>query len=190
MKAWCREHEAKAGAALEDNTVTDQLLREHREKIQYVGCLHEQAGAIAAEAYARVNNKLGLLMVTTGPGGTNAMTGIAGAFIESTPVFVVSGQVKRLDMINDQGIRQQGMQEVDIISVVKPLTKYAALVDDPQMIRYHIERALYEAMHGRKGPVWLDIPLDVQATMIDEDSLIGFTPYELPKNAGLEKKVL
>jgi len=160
------------------------------KRIQYVGCLHEQACAMAAEAYARVNNKLGLLMVTTGPGGTNALTGIAGAFIESTPVFVVSGQVKRLDMINGQGIRQQGMQEMDIISVVKPLTKYAALVDDPQMIRYHIERALYEAMHGRKGPVWLDIPLDVQATMIDEDSLIGFTPYEFPKNAGLEKKVL
>ncbi len=160
------------------------------EKIQYVGCLHEQACAIAAEAYARVNNKLGLLMVTTGPGGTNALTGIAGAYIESTPVFVVSGQVKRLDMINGQGIRQQGMQELDIISVVKPITKYAALVDDPQMIRYHIDRALYEATHGRKGPVWLDIPLDVQATMINEENLIGYTPFELPKNAGLDKKVL
>ena len=141
-------------------------------KIQFVGCLHEQACAIAAEAYARVNNKLGLLMVTTGPGGTNALTGIAGAYIESTPVFVVSGQVKRLDMINGQGIRQQGMQELDIISVVKSITKYSVLVDDPQMIRYHIERALYEATHGRKGPVWLDIPLDVQATMIEEDNLI------------------
>lgn len=148
------------------------------EKIQYIGCLHEQACAIAAEAYARVNNKLGLLMVTTGPGGTNALTGIAGAFIESTPVFVVSGQVKRADMINGQGVRQQGMQELDIVSVVRPITKYAALVDDPRMIRYHMDRALYEATHGRKGPVWLDIPLDVQATMIDEDSLVGFTPFE------------
>ena len=160
------------------------------EKIQYVGCLHEQTCAIAAEAYARVSNTLGLLMVTTGPGGTNALTGIAGAYIESTPVFVVSGQVKRLDMINGQGIRQQGMQELDIISVVKPITKYAALVDDAQMIRYHIERALYEATHGRKGPVWLDIPLDVQATMIDEECLIGYTPFVLPKNTGLEKKAL
>lgn len=146
------------------------------KKIQYVGCLHEQACAIAAEAYARVNNTLGLLMVTTGPGGTNALTGIAGAYLESTPVFVVSGQVKRADMINGQGIRQQGMQELDIISVVKSITKYAALVDDPQMIRYHIERALYEATHGRKGPVWLDIPLDVQATIIDEDKLAGYIP--------------
>ena len=120
-------------------------------KIQFVGCLHEQACAIAAEAYARVNNRLGLLMVTTGPGGTNALTGVAGAYIESTPVFVISGQVKRADMINGQGIRQQGMQELDIVSVVKPITKYAALVDDPNMIRYHIERALYEATHGRKA---------------------------------------
>ena len=146
------------------------------KRIQYIGCLHEQACAVAAEAYARVNNTLGLLMVTTGPGGTNALTGIAGAYLESTPVLVVSGQVKRADMINGQGIRQQGMQELDIISVVKSITKYAALVDDPQTIRYHIERALYEATHGRKGPVWLDIPLDVQATMIDEDELEGYIP--------------
>ena len=150
------------------------------KKIQFVACLHEQACAIAAEAYARVNNRIGLCMVTTGPGGTNALTGVAGAWLESTPLFVVSGQVKRLDMINGQGIRQQGMQELDIISVVKSMTKYAALVDDPQMIRYHIERALYEATHGRKGPVWLDIPLDVQASMVDEKSLIGYTPFEIP----------
>lgn len=160
------------------------------KKIRFVCCLHEQACAIAAEAYARVNNKIGLLMVTTGPGGTNTLTGVAGAYLESTPMFVVSGQVKRADMINGQGLRQQGMQELDIISVVKSITKYAALVDDPQMIRYHIERALYEATHGRKGPVWLDIPLDVQATMIDEDRLIGFTPKPEMKNTHLEKQVL
>ncbi len=159
-------------------------------KIQYICCLHEQACAIAAEAYARVTNKIGLLMVTTGPGGTNALTGVAGAYLESTPVFVVSGQVKRADMINRQGVRQQGMQELDIISVVKPMTKYAALVDDPQMIRYHVERALYEATHGRKGPVWLDIPLDVQASVIDEDSLIGYTPVPEPNNTHLEAQVL
>ena len=147
-------------------------------KIQYVSCLHEQACAIAAEAYARVTNKMGLLMVTTGPGGTNALTGVAGAYLESTPVFVVSGQVKRADMINNQGIRQQGMQELDIISIVKPITKYAALVDDPSKIRYHIEKAIYEAATGRKGPVWLDIPLDVQATMVEEDDLIGFVPQQ------------
>lgn len=160
------------------------------KKIRFVCCLHEQACSIAAEAYARVNNEIGLLMVTTGPGGTNALTGVAGAYLESTPMFVVSGQVKRADMINGQGLRQQGMQELDIISVVSSITKYAALVDDPQMIRYHIERALYEATHGRKGPVWLDIPLDVQATMIDENTLIGYTPAPVCKNTHLEKQVL
>ena len=160
------------------------------KKIQYIGCLHEQACAIAAEAYARVNNTLGLLMVTTGPGGTNALTGIAGAYLESTPVFVVSGQVKRADMINNQGIRQQGMQELDIISVVKSITKYATLVDDPQKIRYHIERALHEATHGRKGPVWLDIPLDVQATMINEDELVGYTPDEKHENKQITDVVI
>lgn len=160
------------------------------KKIQYICCLHEQACAIAAEAYARVTNNIGLLMVTTGPGGTNALTGIAGAYLESTPVFAVSGQVKRLDMINQQGVRQQGMQELDIISVVRPITKYAALVDDPQMIRYHMERALYEATHGRKGPVWLDIPLDVQASVVDEGKLIGYTAPHAVKNTHLETQVL
>ncbi len=151
-------------------------------KIKFVCGQHEQGCAIAAEAYARVNNKIGLLMVTTGPGGTNALTGIAGAYLESTPMFVVSGQVKRLDMIRDQGLRQQGMQELDIISVVKPITKYAAVVMEPEMIKYHMDRALYEATHGRKGPVWLDIPLDVQASMVEEDSMEGYTPEpeELP----------
>ena len=160
------------------------------KKIKFITCLHEQACAIAAEAYARVTNNIGLLMVTTGPGGTNALTGVAGAYLESTPMFIVSGQVKRADMINGQGIRQQGMQELDIISVVRSITKYAALVDDPMMIRYHIEKALYEATNGRKGPVWLDIPLDVQASVVDEDKLIGFTGPAKPANSGLEKQVL
>ena len=159
--------------------------------IQYVCCQHEQAASMAAEAYARVNNKIGLLMVTTGPGGTNALTGVAGAYLESTPMFVVSGQIKRLDMINGQGIRQQGMQELDIISVVKSMTKYAALVDDPQMVRYHFERALYEATHGRKGPVWLDVPLDVQASVVDETGLIGYTPFEMPVDESyIERKAV
>ncbi len=160
------------------------------KKIQYVVCLHEQACSIAAESYARVNNKIGLLMVTTGPGGTNALTGVAGAYLESTPMFVVSGQVKRLDMINNQGIRQQGMQELDIVSVVKPITKYAALVDEPELIKYHIDRALYEAMSGRKGPVWLDIPLDVQASMVDESLLKGFDAPKKAENPELEEEVL
>lgn len=148
------------------------------KKIQYVVCLHEQACSIAAEAYARVTNQPGLLMVTTGPGGTNALTGVSAAYIESTPMIVLSGQVKRADMINGQGIRQQGMQELDIISIVKPVTKYAALVTEPESIRYHLGRAVYEATTGRKGPVWLDIPLDVQAAEIDEDCLTEWEPEQ------------
>lgn len=160
-------------------------------KIEAICCQNEQGAAIAAEAYARVNNKIGLLMVTTGPGGTNALTGIAGAYLESTPVFVVSGQVKRLDMINNQGLRQQGMQELDIISMVKSITKYAEDVLDPLMVRYHLEKALYEATHGRKGPVWLDIPLDVQASLIDEEKLLGFTPFEIDEDEEfIEKKAI
>lgn len=148
------------------------------EKIQYVTCLHEQACAIAAEAYARVTNQPGLLMVTTGPGGTNALTGVAAAYIESTPMIVLSGQVKRADMINGQGLRQQGMQELDILSMAGPVTKYAALVTDPESIRFHLDRAAYEAQNGRKGPVWLDIPLDVQATQIDPERLAGWSPEQ------------
>ena len=150
------------------------------EKLRYVCCQNEQGAAIAAEAYARVSGTPGLLMVTTGPGGTNALTGVAGAFLESTPMIVISGQVKRLDMIRGQGIRQQGMQELDIVSVVKPITKYAAVVDEPNMIRYHLERALSEAVSGRKGPVWLDIPLDVQASVIETDTLPGYEPFTVP----------
>lgn len=127
-------------------------------------------------------------MVTTGPGGTNALTGVTAAYIESTPMIVLSGQVKRADMINGQGIRQQGMQEVDIISMVKPVTKYAALVTDPQDIRYHLDRVVYEAVNGRKGPVWLDIPLDVQASMIDETDLRGWKPETVSKQETDEKR--
>ena len=113
-------------------------------------------------------------MVTTGPGGTNAMTGVAAAYIESTPMLIISGQVKLADQIRDQGVRQQGMQEVDIVSIAKPVTKYAAMVEKPEDIRYHLERALFEATTGRKGPVWVDIPLDIQASVIDAENLRGY----------------
>ncbi len=159
-------------------------------KLQYVVCLHEQACAIAAEAYARVTNKPGLLMVTTGPGGTNAITGVAAAYIESTPMVVISGQVKMADQIQGQGVRQQGMQEVDIVSIVKPITKYAAMVTEPESIRYHLDKALYEAMNGRKGPVWLDIPLDIQAALVDEERLNGWSLEGKSTESGDEKRRL
>ena len=123
-------------------------------------------------------------MVTTGPGGTNAVTGVAGAWLDSTPMLVVSGQVKRPDRMFDKegrplGMRQLGVQEVDIVSIVKPITKYAVTVLEPKDIRYHMEKAVYLALNGRPGPVWIDIPLDVQAAPIeDPTSLRAFDPVE------------
>jgi len=142
--------------------------------------LHEQASAIAAENYSKATNRLGVAMVTTGPGGTNAVTGVAGAWLDSTPMLVISGQVKRADRMYDSqgnhlGVRQMGVQEVDIVSIVSSITKYAVTVVEPRSIRFHLEKALYLARTGRPGPVWIDIPLDVQASPIDETSLEGFS---------------
>jgi acetolactate synthase-1/2/3 large subunit len=139
---------------------------------------HEQACAIAAQGYARLLNRPALVQVTTGPGGTNALTGVFGAFVDSLPMIVVSGQVKRETMMSSYALplRQLGDQEVDIVAMARPVTKYAVCVTDPNTIRYHLERALYEATSGRPGPVWVDIPVDVQAVMIDETTMHGFSP--------------
>ena len=150
---------------------------------------HEQASAMCAESYAKVTNHLGVCMVTTGPGGTNAVTGVAGAWLDSTPTIFISGQVKRPDRMFDKdgtplGMRQLGVQEVDIVSIVKPITKYAVTVLEPKEIRYHMEKALYLALNGRPGPVWIDIPLDVQASPLDDISTLrGFDPAELQVTA-------
>ncbi len=144
--------------------------------LEYVCNLHEQAVSIAAEAHARVTNRLSAAMVTTGPGGTNAVTGVAGAWLDSTPVIFISGQVKRADLKRDSGVRILGVQEIDIVTIVSSITKYAVTVEDPQQIRYHLEKAAHLALSGRRGPVWIDIPLDVQAAQIDPDTLPGFTP--------------
>jgi len=139
---------------------------------------HEQACAIAAEAYCRCSNRLPLVNVTTGPGGTNAITGVYGAWTDSIGMVVISGQVKYETTIRSTGmnLRQYGDQEVDIIELIKPLTKYAVMVTDPKTIRYHIEKAFYLAASGRPGPCWLDIPIDIQGSQIDENELPGFDP--------------
>ena len=134
------------------------------EKLKGIACFHEQACTIAAEAYSRVNNHLGVAMLTTGPGGTNGITGVAGAWIESVPMLVISGQVKRPDLLGDSPLRQKGVQEVDIVSLVSPITKYAKLVLEPSSIQDELVKAFDLALSGRQGPVWLDIPLDVQAS--------------------------
>jgi acetolactate synthase-1/2/3 large subunit len=147
--------------------------------------LHEQASAIGAENYSKATNDLGVCLVTTGPGATNAITGVAGAWLDSTPTLYISGQVKRPDRAFDSnnkplGMRQVGVQEVDIVSMVTPITKYAVTVLEPSDIRYHLEKAIYLARTGRPGPVWIDIPLDVQAAPIDEPAnLRRFDPSEL-----------
>jgi len=157
--------------------------------------LHEQASSIAAENYSKATNHLGFALLTTGPGGTNAITGLAGAWLDSTPTLFISGQVKRADRMfhpdgTPMGVRQVGVQEVDIISVVTPLTKYAVTVLDPADIRYHLEKAIYLAEHGRPGPVWVDIPLDVQAAPIDETTLRAFDPAELGPTVTADKAAI
>jgi acetolactate synthase-1/2/3 large subunit len=162
-------------------------------EIEFICNLHEQACAIAAEAYAKVTNNLGVALVTTGPGGTNAITGVVAAWQDSTPCLFLSGQVKRSDLAETKGVRQLGVQEVDIVSIVKSVTKYTVTIMDPLSIRFHLEKAVYLAKTGRPGPVWIDIPLDVQASVIDPEKLGGFNAGEIDKphdNAILGNKVL
>lgn len=153
------------------------------KKITYICNHHEQACAIAAEAYARVTNNLGIALVTTGPGGTNSITGVAGAWLDSTPCLFISGQVKRSDLLLDKGVRQLGVQEIDIVSLVKPITKYAITVMEPADIRFHLEKAVYLAKSGRPGPVWIDIPLDIQASDIEVKKLKGFISSDTEQSA-------
>jgi acetolactate synthase I/II/III large subunit len=154
--------------------------------IDYVAHHHEQAAAIASEAYGRVVEDIGVALVTTGPGGTNAITGVAGAWIDSAPMLVISGQVKRADLKGETGVRQMGPQEVDIVSLVKPITKYAVTVMEARTIRYHLEKAVHLARTGRRGPCWVDVPLDIQNTPIDPETLEGFTPPAEPAANSLD----
>jgi len=157
--------------------------------VESVCCLHEQAVAIAAQSYAMHTNHLGVGLVTTGPGGTNAITGVCAAWIDSVPCLFISGQVKRSDMMTGKGLRQLGIQEADIVTLIASITKYAVTVTEPSSIRYHLEKALYLAKNGRPGPVWLDIPLDVQGSIIDETALDGFNPTEI-KDKKPDKSVI
>ena len=158
----------------------------HKTGLNCVYNHHEQACSIAAEGYTRLTNKLSAVCVTTGPGGTNAITGVYGAWVDSIPMFVISGQVKRETTIafTDVKLRQLGDQEFNIVDCVSTMTKYSVMVKTPENIRYHLEKALYLATNGRPGPVWLDIPIDVQSAIIEIDNLKEFNPIE----EGLEEK--
>ena len=149
---------------------------------------HEQASAIAAESYARLSGRPALVNVTTGPGGVNALNGVYGAYVDSIPMIVVSGQVKRETIAGNFPhipLRQLGDQEVDIVGMVKPITKYAVVLQDPQDAKRVVQKAIYLASRGRPGPVWIDVPIDVQATPVDPDALVGFDPAHDPDTEGL-----
>lgn len=160
-----------------------------KSNMEYICCQHEQAASIAAESYGQHTNNTGVCLTTSGPGASNAITGVTAGWIDSTPMFIISGQAKRSDLVGDTGVRQIGSQEIQIIDMVKPVTKYAVQVMEPEQIRYHMERAYYEATSGRKGPVWLSIPLDVQAAMIEPDRLKGYTPETKNKNDILQEVI-
>jgi len=146
------------------------------EKLDYVVNYHEQASAIAAEAYARVNEKLGVCLVTAGPGSTNALTGVAGAYVDSIPMLVVSGQVRTGIMADPSYQRQVGPQEIYIDPMAKPVTKHFVTLMKAEDTRYEIEKCLHLAMSGRPGPTWINVPLDIQPMMIEPETLRGYTP--------------
>jgi acetolactate synthase-1/2/3 large subunit len=162
----------------------------HEPRLQTIHNHHEQACAMAAEGYARLTGRIGVINVTTGPGGINALNGVFGAWVDSIPMLVISGQVKRetcMGFYDLPGLRQIGDQEADVISMAKGITKYAVLVMDPNSIRYHLEKALYLATSGRPGPCWLDVPVDVQSSQIDPAQLPGYDPAENQPNYPLDR---
>lgn len=152
------------------------------KKVKYIPCHHEQACAMAAEAYSKYTGKIGVVLVTSGPGATNTITGVTGAFVDSNPCLIISGQAKLKQTVyncSTAQLRQFGVQEINIIPIVESITKYAVTVTEPKKIRYHLEKALYLAETGRPGPVWIDIPLDIQTAYIDENELYKFDKSEL-----------
>lgn len=157
-----------------------------KQGLNYIVNLHEQGAAIAAEAYAQYKNNVGVALVTTGPGGTNAITAVASAWIDSIPLLIISGQVQKQDM-REKGMRTKGFQEINIIDIVKPITKLALTMHEPENIAGYLNQAWDAMLEGRKGPVWLDIPLDVQAALVDEDKLPIYNPSKIkPKGEDFE----
>lgn len=160
------------------------------KKLKYVSCHHEQAVSFAAESYSRIKNKPGAAIITTGPGGTNCTTGVACCWIDSVPTMFISGQVYLNQTIGNSGLRQIGVQEFDIVSMIKSTTKYAEIVKDPKLIKYHLEKAYHLSMEGRPGPVWLDIPANIQNANINPKELKGFKVKKInKKNQKLNNKI-
>ncbi len=144
------------------------------KKLKYISCHHEQAVSFATESYSRVKNKPGAAIITTGPGGTNCTTGVACCWIDSVPSIFISGQVYLNQTIKNSGLRQLGVQEFDIISMVKSSTKYSVVIKTPESIKYHLEKAYFLSTDGRPGPVWIDIPANIQNAQVNPKNLVGF----------------
>lgn len=156
----------------------------HNERLKCIYNHHEQGCSMAAEGYTRTNGKMAAVCVTSGPGGTNTLTGVMGAWLDSIPMFVISGQMKYITTIasTDVPLRQLGFQEFNILDAVKCMTKYCEMIVDPLLVAYYLEKALYLAESGRPGPIWLDIPLDVQGATIETDELKHFSKEEIDLN--------
>lgn len=154
----------------------------HHRELECIYQHHEQACAMAAEAYARMDGQMAAVCVTTGPGATNAVTGVLGAWMDSIPMLVISGQARYDTTVPGSGLRlrSMGVQECNIVPVVESITKYAVMVTQPEQIRHHLEKALYLAAHGRPGPVWLDVPLNVQGAWVETEQLTGYSQEEDP----------
>ncbi len=165
----------------------------YHDRIQAVYQHHEQACAMAAEGYARISERPGVVVVTTGPGGINTLNGVFGAWTDSIPMLIISGQVKRetcLAATAVPGLRQLGDQEAEIVRMVEPITKYAKVILDPQQIAVELEKAWHLAMTGRPGPVWLDIPIDVQSSLINPETLAHYLPMSEEKHIGISDEAL
>ncbi len=163
------------GAAIGD--LVDAFTR--TDRIRYVCVMHEQAGAFAAETLTKVSGEIGVCLVTSGPGGINLLTGIANCWYDSIPNLYITGQINTQFLRKDPSIRQVGFQENDIVSMAKPITKFATMLTDPSKIKWVLDKAVYEATHGRPGPVLIDIPMDLQKAEIDPKLLEGFAPEEV-----------
>ena len=169
----------------------------HQEELRVTYNHHEQACAMAAEAYARIDNKIALVCVTTGPGGTNALTGVVGGWLDSIPMFIVSGQVRydttaryAMQYTDGLALRAVGDQEYDIVNAVQHMTKYAAMLEEPSQIKYILEKAWYLANTGRPGPVWIDIPVNFQGIYVEVDDLVGYEGEDTQLPQPVELKVV
>ena len=153
------------------------------QNLNYICNHHEQACAMSAVGYSKYKNDLSAVMVTSGCGATNAITGLLDAWGDNTPVIFISGQIKRKETTRNSktNLRQFGVQEADIISIVQSITKYSVMINEPEDIIFHLEKAIYLALNGRPGPVWIDIPIDIQSALID--------PVSLPRFDGNIKKL-